>query len=172
MIYYWCTFNNPIGEKKIFKRPKFDEYFYTTVRRFLDEDEPRIHDDVELKPGEKVGLLRHGQAALRNVANVVMLPVANVASCQCFPIANVANSQLSMGAAILAAHWGLRAENWGGGRLARNWANGHLARCGRARARSHVSMSHVPPSGLMSQVSCQRASTRLASGGLSARLLK
>ena len=41
----------------MFDRPKFDKYFYTTVHRFLDEDEPRIHDDVELKPGEKVGLV-------------------------------------------------------------------------------------------------------------------
>lgn len=41
----------------MFDSPKFDKYFYTTVRRFLDEDEPRIHDDVELKPGEKVGLV-------------------------------------------------------------------------------------------------------------------
>lgn len=39
----------------MFDRPKFD--FYTTIHKFWDEDEPRIHDDVELKPGEKVGLV-------------------------------------------------------------------------------------------------------------------
>ena len=41
----------------MFDRPKFSEYLYTTVYKFLDEEEPRIHDDVELKPGEKVGLV-------------------------------------------------------------------------------------------------------------------
>ena len=42
----------------MFDRPKkFGEYFYTTVHRFFDEEAPRIHEDVELKPGEKVGLV-------------------------------------------------------------------------------------------------------------------
>lgn len=41
----------------MFDRPKFDKYLYTTVHKFLDEDAPRIHEDVELKPGEKVGLV-------------------------------------------------------------------------------------------------------------------
>jgi len=41
----------------MFDRPKFDKYFYTTVHKFFDEDAPRIHEDVELKPGEKVGLV-------------------------------------------------------------------------------------------------------------------
>ena len=42
----------------MFDRPKFDKYLYTTVHKFLDEDEPtRVHDDVELKPGEKFGLV-------------------------------------------------------------------------------------------------------------------
>ena len=39
----------------MFDRPKFD--FYTTVHKFWDEDAPRIHEDVELKSGEKVGLV-------------------------------------------------------------------------------------------------------------------
>ena len=38
-------------------RPKFSKYMYATVHKFSDEDEPRIHDDVELNPGEKVGLV-------------------------------------------------------------------------------------------------------------------
>ena len=42
----------------MFDRPKkFGEYFYTTVHRFFDEEQPRVHEDVELKPGEKVGLV-------------------------------------------------------------------------------------------------------------------
>ena len=41
----------------MFKRPKFREYLYTTVHRFYDEEQPRVHEDVELKPGEKVGLV-------------------------------------------------------------------------------------------------------------------
>ena len=41
----------------MFDRPKFSKYFYTTVHKFLDEEQPRIHEDVELKPGEKVGLV-------------------------------------------------------------------------------------------------------------------
>ena len=42
----------------MFKRPKkFGEYFYTTVHRLYYEEQPRIHEDVELKPGEKVGLV-------------------------------------------------------------------------------------------------------------------
>ena len=41
----------------MFDRPKFGKYFYTTVHKFFDEEPPRIHEDVELKPGEKVGLV-------------------------------------------------------------------------------------------------------------------
>ena len=42
----------------MFKRPKkFGEYFYTTVHRLYDEEQSRVHEDVELKPGEKVGLV-------------------------------------------------------------------------------------------------------------------
>ena len=41
----------------MFDRPKFGKYLYTTVRKFIDEVQPRLHDDVELKPGEKVGLV-------------------------------------------------------------------------------------------------------------------
>ena len=38
-------------------RPKFDKYLYTTVHKFCDEDTARFHEDVELKPGETVGLV-------------------------------------------------------------------------------------------------------------------
>ena len=41
----------------MFDRPKFGKYLYTTVHRFFDEEPPRVHDDVELRPGEKVGLV-------------------------------------------------------------------------------------------------------------------
>lgn len=41
----------------MFDRPKFDKYLWTTVHRFFDEEPPCVHDDVELKPGEKVGLV-------------------------------------------------------------------------------------------------------------------
>lgn len=41
----------------MFDRPKFDKYLYTTVHKFYDEVQPRVHEDVELKPGEKVGLV-------------------------------------------------------------------------------------------------------------------
>ena len=41
----------------MFDRPKFGKCFYTTVHKFWDEDAPRIHEDVELRPGEKVGLV-------------------------------------------------------------------------------------------------------------------
>ena len=41
----------------MFDRPKFNKYLYTTVHKFLDEDEPRIHEDVELRPGEKIGMV-------------------------------------------------------------------------------------------------------------------
>lgn len=42
----------------MFDRLKFDKYFYTTIHKFLDgEESPRVHDDVELKPGEKFGLV-------------------------------------------------------------------------------------------------------------------
>lgn len=41
----------------MFDRPKFGKYFYTTVHKFFDEEPPRVHDDVELKPGEKFGLV-------------------------------------------------------------------------------------------------------------------
>lgn len=41
----------------MFDRPKFGKYLWTTVHKFCDEEQPRIHEDVELKPGEKVGLV-------------------------------------------------------------------------------------------------------------------
>ena len=41
----------------MFDRPNFDKYFYSTVHKFWDEDAPRPHEDVELNPGEKVGLV-------------------------------------------------------------------------------------------------------------------
>lgn len=41
----------------MFDRPKFSKYLYTTVHRFLDEELPRTHEDVELRPGEQVGLV-------------------------------------------------------------------------------------------------------------------
>lgn len=41
----------------MFDRPKFSKYLYTTVHKFFDEGRPRLHEDVELKPGEKVGLV-------------------------------------------------------------------------------------------------------------------
>ena len=42
----------------MFDRPKkFGEYFYTTIHRFCGEEQPRVHEDVELEPGEKVGLV-------------------------------------------------------------------------------------------------------------------
>jgi len=41
----------------MFDRPKFSKYSYTTIRRFLDEEQPRTHDDVDLRPGEEVGLV-------------------------------------------------------------------------------------------------------------------
>lgn len=41
----------------MFDRPKFGKYLYTTVHKFLDEEPARVHDDVELKPGEKFGLV-------------------------------------------------------------------------------------------------------------------
>lgn len=41
----------------MFDRPKFDKYLYTTVHRLYDEEQPRVHEDVELKAGEKVGLV-------------------------------------------------------------------------------------------------------------------
>lgn len=41
----------------MFDRPKFDKYLWTTVHKFCDEERPRVHEDVELEPGEKVGLV-------------------------------------------------------------------------------------------------------------------
>jgi hypothetical protein len=42
----------------MFDRQKFGKYLYTTVHKFLDGDElPKVHDDVELKPGETFGLV-------------------------------------------------------------------------------------------------------------------
>ena len=41
----------------MFDRPKFDKYLWTTVHKFCDEEQPRVHEDVELEPGEKVGLV-------------------------------------------------------------------------------------------------------------------
>ena len=41
----------------MFDRPKFDKYLWTTVHKFCGEDAPRAHEDVELRPGEKVGLV-------------------------------------------------------------------------------------------------------------------
>lgn len=41
----------------MFDRPKFGKYLYTTVHRLCDGVQPRLHEDVELKPGEKVGLV-------------------------------------------------------------------------------------------------------------------
>ena len=41
----------------MFDRPKFSKYFYTTVHKFFDEESPRVHDDVELKPGETIGMV-------------------------------------------------------------------------------------------------------------------
>lgn len=37
-------------------RPKFSKYVYA-VHKFLDEEQPRVHEDVELRPGEKVGIV-------------------------------------------------------------------------------------------------------------------
>ena len=39
----------------MFDRPKYG--FFKVYKHYLDDTETRIHDDVELKPGKKVGLV-------------------------------------------------------------------------------------------------------------------
>ena len=39
----------------MFDRPKFETW--KVFKHYLDRAETRIHEDVELKPGEKVGLV-------------------------------------------------------------------------------------------------------------------
>lgn len=55
MIYYRCFENNLIGEEEMFDRPLSKTW--KIVKHYLDDTDPRIHEDVELKPGEKVGLV-------------------------------------------------------------------------------------------------------------------
>ena len=39
----------------MFDRPKYG--FFKVYKHYLDEEPSRVHDDVELKPGEEVGLV-------------------------------------------------------------------------------------------------------------------
>ena len=39
----------------MFDRPKYG--FFKVYKHYLDEEPARVHDDVELRPGEEIGLV-------------------------------------------------------------------------------------------------------------------